>query len=61
MANSAIDLQQQVQHNAEDFQNYLKNLYQWEEEIKAKDENEKKPAKNSLPDNVNQSMTFKVE
>jgi len=51
MANSAIDLQQQVQHNAEDFQNYLKNLYQWEEEIKAKDENEKKPAKNSLPDN----------
>jgi len=51
MANNAIDLQQQVKHNAEDFQNYLKNLYKFEEDIKVKDEalRKKTPTK-SPPD-----------
>ena len=57
MANNAIDLQQQVKHNAEDFQNYLKNLYKFEEDIKVKDEalRKKTPTK-SPPDYVSSHL-----
>jgi len=49
MAKNAIGLQQQVKHDAEDFQNYLTNLYKFEEEIKVKDEElrKKTPTKSS--------------
>lgn len=45
MTNKAAELQREVRENADDYQNYLKSLYQWEEEIKVKDEALKKATK----------------
>ena len=45
MSAKAAELQREVRENAEDYQNYLKSLYKWEEEIKVKDEALKKSAK----------------
>jgi len=59
MAKNAIGLQQQVKHDAEDFQNYLTNLYKFEEEIKVKDEElrKKTPTKSST-ENVRKLLTL---
>ncbi|XP_046444270.1 RNA polymerase II-associated protein 3-like isoform X1 [Daphnia pulex] len=38
MSAKAAEMQREVRENAEDYQNYLKDLYQWENEIKVKDE-----------------------
>ncbi len=38
MTAKAAELQREVRENAEDYQNYLKDLYGWEKEIKFKDE-----------------------
>ncbi|XP_051974318.1 RNA polymerase II-associated protein 3 [Xyrauchen texanus] len=37
-ANKALELQMQMRQNAEDLQNYMKDLDNWEEEIKRKDQ-----------------------
>lgn len=61
MAKNAIDLQQQVKHDAEDFQNYLKNLYQFEEEIKVKDETlKKKPPIKPALEHVSKMSLFNL-
>ncbi len=38
MSAKAAEMQREVRENAEDYQKYLKDLYQWENEIKVKDE-----------------------
>ena len=38
MTAKAAEMQREVRENAEDYQNYLKDLYSWESEIKVKDE-----------------------
>ena len=48
MAAKAAELQREVRENAEDYQNYLKDLYGWEKEIKVKDEMLKKGSNSSI-------------
>lgn len=38
MTAKAAELQREVRENAEEYQNYLKDLYSWESDIKSKDE-----------------------
>ena len=52
MSAKAADLQRQVRENADDYQNYLKSLYQWEDEVKIKDEALKNGPKKSINDQV---------
>ena len=52
MSAKAAELQKQVRENADDYQNYLKSLYQWEDEIKIKDEVLKNSSKRSFNDQV---------
>jgi hypothetical protein len=42
MSAKAAEMQREVRENAEDYQNYLKDLYLWESDIKLKDEMLKK-------------------
>ena len=46
MTAKAAELQREVRENADDYQNYLKDLYEWEKEIKVKDEMLKNAPKN---------------
>lgn len=48
MTAKAAELQREVRENAEGYQSYLKDLYQWEKEIKVKDEMLKKAQKPPL-------------
>lgn len=48
MTAKAAELQREVRENAEDYQSYLKDLYQWETEIKVKDEMLKKAPKSLM-------------
>jgi hypothetical protein len=52
MTAKAAELQKQVRENTDDYQNYLRSLYQWEDEIKIKDEALKKSPKKSFDDQV---------
>lgn len=52
MTAKAAELQREVKENAEDYQNYLKDLYGWENEIKAKDEILKNAPKTPVDDQV---------
>lgn len=61
MSVKAAELQKQVRENAEDYQNYLKSLYQWEDEIKLKDEALKNGPKKSFNDQVNALHTIHCE
>ena len=45
-AQTAFELQQKVKGNAEGFQDYLNDLYRWENDIKLKDEQMKIQAQN---------------
>lgn len=58
MSAKAAELQREVKENAEDYQNYLKDLYGWEKEMKLKDEMLKKSPKPSLDDKVPSIFCF---
>lgn len=58
MTAKAAELQREVRENAEDYQSYLKDLYQWETEIKVKDEMLKKAPKSLMAGDQVQYMTF---
>jgi hypothetical protein len=52
MAEAAFDLQSKIKGNTETFQDYLTQLYRWEEEIKKTDQELKTAAQNFTPDHV---------
>jgi hypothetical protein len=52
MAEAAFDLQRKIKGNTETFQDYLTQLYHWEEEIKKTDQELKTAAQNFTPDHV---------
>ena len=52
MTAKTADLQRQIRENADDYQTYLKSLYQWEDEVKIKDEALKNGPKKSINDQV---------
>ena len=42
----SFSIQQQIRHNAVDIQNYMDDLYKWEDEVKSGDNRKQKRMKN---------------
>lgn len=57
--NKAVELQIQMRQNAEDLQNFMKELNNWEEEIKKKDQQLHTGNVNEPPVNLRDSEHFR--